>query len=192
VPPSRAATLIAPPPGRPACVLGAPLPHEITDIEGATVSVTERDRRRLFKAFEETWGEEIAMIIAEHLPPGGWSEVATQHDIRAVQRDIEVVRTELRNELHYETGALRKDIEALRETTEARFEGLRQEMNGRFASMGSRFDSVDSKFDSLEHRLSSRMDQKFAEQTRAMIVAFVGALMAFGSLVLAAAMLGRP
>jgi hypothetical protein len=181
------------------------------------VSVTERDRRRLFKAFEETWGEEIAMIIAEHLPPGGWSEVATQHDIRAVRQDvdvvrkdievvrkdvdavrhdIEVVRTELRNELHYETGALRKDIEALRETTEARFEGLRQEMNGRFASLDARFDgrfdTVDARFESVEHRIMGRMDQKFAEQTRALTVAFVGALMAFGSLVLAAAMLGRP
>src|SRR6185503_14650003 len=58
-----AATLAPPPPARPACALGARAPSRDHRLRGATVSVTERDRRRLFKAFEETWGEEIAMII---------------------------------------------------------------------------------------------------------------------------------
>jgi hypothetical protein len=46
--------------------------------------VDERARHRLFDKLEAVLGTEEAAILMEHLPPVGWADVATKHDLDAL------------------------------------------------------------------------------------------------------------
>ena len=46
--------------------------------------VDERARHRLFDKLEAVLGTEEASILMEHLPPVGWADVATKHDLDAL------------------------------------------------------------------------------------------------------------
>ncbi len=44
-------------------------------------SIDEEQRHRLYKKAVEVLGEEEATILMGHLPPGGWSNLATKQDL---------------------------------------------------------------------------------------------------------------
>ncbi len=39
-------------------------------------------------------------MIMEHLPPAGWSHLATKQDIELVRTEMQVLRAELKEEMH--------------------------------------------------------------------------------------------
>lgn len=45
------------------------------------MAVDERRRHEMYLAFEDLVGPEVATTMMEHLPPVGWADVATKHDI---------------------------------------------------------------------------------------------------------------
>jgi hypothetical protein len=45
------------------------------------MSVSEHDRHQLFTWFEEHMGQERAATMMNLVPPVGWAEVATRHDL---------------------------------------------------------------------------------------------------------------
>lgn len=45
------------------------------------MAVDERRRHELYLAFEDLVGPEVATTMMEHLPPVGWADVATKHDV---------------------------------------------------------------------------------------------------------------
>src|SRR5881397_1572236 len=49
------------------------------------MAIDERDRHRLFDRLEEVLGPEEATILMAHLPPVGWADVATKHDLDALR-----------------------------------------------------------------------------------------------------------
>jgi hypothetical protein len=53
------------------------------------VTVTERQRHELIKRFEETLGAEHAETMMELLPPVGWADVATKHDLGALEQRLD-------------------------------------------------------------------------------------------------------
>lgn len=57
------------------------------------MTVTEKQRHELIKRFEETLGPEHAETMMELLPPVGWADVATRHDIVSVRQDLEALRS---------------------------------------------------------------------------------------------------
>jgi hypothetical protein len=92
------------------------------------MALTETSRHQLFQRLEESLGPEAAATLMEHLPPVGWSDVATR-------RDLDHLRTE------------------------------------------------------LELLFDARLERGFREQTRTLVLANLGYVTAFGSLILAAARL---
>jgi hypothetical protein len=101
------------------------------------MAVTESERYELYQVLVEKLGAEGAQTLMEHLPPTGWSEVATKHDFdhqRALFRaDLDQHRAETRAQLDQhraETSAelqeLRGEIQASELRLEAKIErGLR-------------------------------------------------------------------
>ncbi len=39
-------------------------------------------------------------MIMEHLPPAGWSHLATKQDVELVRTEMQVLRAELKEEMH--------------------------------------------------------------------------------------------
>ena len=52
------------------------------------MTVTEKQRHELIKRFEETLGPEHAETMMELLPPVGWADVATKHDLDALRANV--------------------------------------------------------------------------------------------------------
>ena len=78
------------------------------------MAVDERRRHEMYLAFEELVGGEVATTMMEHLPPVGWADVATKHD---VEREIQILRADmgkefalLRDELHTSVADLRSEV----------------------------------------------------------------------------------
>jgi hypothetical protein len=55
---------------------------------GATMAVDERARLELYEQLARVLGTEAATTLLEHLPPGGWSDVATTRDLDQLERRI--------------------------------------------------------------------------------------------------------
>lgn len=53
------------------------------------MAVTEEARHKLYRHVEEDWGEDVANTLMDHLPPGGWANVATKDDIASLRKDMD-------------------------------------------------------------------------------------------------------
>lgn len=51
--------------------------------------VDERSRHELYRRLEELLGPEAATTLIEHLPPVGWADVATKHDLAGLEHWID-------------------------------------------------------------------------------------------------------
>jgi hypothetical protein len=96
------------------------------------MEITEETRHRLYQRLEEVLEPEEATTLMAHLPPVGWADVATKHDLRALEE-----RLDLR-------------FEAI----DLRFEAI----DLRFEAIDLRFEAIDHRFESLEDRLALRID----------------------------------
>ncbi len=63
--------------------------------------VDERSRHQLYRRLEEVLGPEAATTLIEHLPPVGWADVATKHDLAGLEQrmDLRFTRIEERFDL---------------------------------------------------------------------------------------------
>lgn len=53
------------------------------------MAVDERSRHALYTRLQEVLGEEHATVLIEHLPPVGWADVATKHDLDQLEARLE-------------------------------------------------------------------------------------------------------
>ena len=77
------------------------------------MAIEERLRLELADAVKRTLGDEAGLTLMEMLPPVGWADVATKHDLEGA---IAVLRTEMHAGFdaleHKLTGALHKEMTA--------------------------------------------------------------------------------
>ena len=52
------------------------------------MAVTEKHRHELFNEVERVLGARHAETLMELLPPVGWADVATKHDLEALRREM--------------------------------------------------------------------------------------------------------
>jgi hypothetical protein len=66
--------------------------------------VSEFQRHEVFKWLEEQMGPEKAAIMMDLLPPVGWGDIATKHDVHAeiggLRSEMQAGFAELRSEMH--------------------------------------------------------------------------------------------
>jgi uncharacterized protein YPO0396 len=91
------------------------------------MAIDERTRHDLYTAFEELWGPERADAMMSLLPPVGWADVATKHDLDALRETLEARIDANAAELRGEMAGLRTELKT--EMAELRTE-LRTEMSG--------------------------------------------------------------
>jgi hypothetical protein len=133
------------------------------------MAVDERGRLELAEAAKRALGENAGITLMELLPPVGWADVATKHDLTVLRGDLDLVRDDLR-ELRDEFNGLRGEFNGLRDE----FNGLRGEFNG-----------LRGEFKDLRRDVDVRLERGF----RQMLVTFTS-LMVGGFLVAILAILG--
>ncbi|HVM14206.1 MAG TPA: hypothetical protein VM287_07740 [Egibacteraceae bacterium] len=137
------------------------------------MALDERARHELFSRVEEVLGPVPAETLFGYLPPVGWADVATKHDL-----------LQLEERLNARIGAVEERFDALEERLDARMDALEERQDARMEALEERHAA---RMEALEHRLIARMDERFAGQARAMaqqtwailvavLVALVGAV----------------
>lgn len=156
------------------------------------MAVDERAWIQLQKSLERTLGADSAVTLMTLLPPTGWADVATPHDVRAVRGDVEVVRSQM--------GALEERMDARFDVLEGRFEARFDVLEGRFearfdvleGSLGvleGRFEAFDERLELTEHRLTAAFRGELlsavSSQTRTVVFALCGTAVSMAGLALA-------
>jgi hypothetical protein len=94
------------------------------------VTINEHQRYQLHQALDTYLGPEKAATLMAYLPPVGWADVATKHDLTALEERIDLRLTaqiaSVRTELHTGLGAVRSELhKGLGEVRTELHEGLR-------------------------------------------------------------------
>lgn len=126
------------------------------------MAVTELARHRLYQHSEQTMGAERATTLMELLPPVGWADVATTHDLGelrvAVKRDLEAFCAEV----HSDFALVRAEMERDRAADAQQFEHVRSELR-----VG---------LQALRHELSAELHQAWRRHTFATVTAYAAML----------------
>lgn len=104
------------------------------------MAVTDAQRLQVHRAFEDTMGKDTADLILEHLPPGGWTTLATQNDLLMTETRL----TSRIDGLSYRIDGLEHRIDGL----EHRIDGLEHRIDGladRINGLASRIDGLDGR-----------------------------------------------
>ena len=51
--------------------------------------VDDRSRQELYSRLEAFLGPEVTTMLIEHLPPVGWADMATKHDLAGLEQRME-------------------------------------------------------------------------------------------------------
>ena len=109
---------------------------------------------------------DTADTLMEHLPPGGWGEVATKSDIEslrvATKTDIELLRVATQRDIAELKAATQQDIAELKAATQQDIAELKAETQSEFAL-------VRKDLQLLEARLIEKLNKTIIKQNRWMI-----------------------
>ncbi len=75
--------------------------------------VDERSRHQLYRRLEEVLGPDAATTLIEHLPPVGWADVATRHDLAGLEQRIELRFTHVEERLDERFNAVNERMDHL-------------------------------------------------------------------------------
>ena len=99
------------------------------------MTISESDRLMMLAGLQTHLGGFVADTLMEHLPPGGWHDVARTADFDRLRDEMIAMRQELRSELRSEISGVR---------TELREEiiGVRTELHSDIQALSDRLDSA--------------------------------------------------
>ena len=109
--------------------------------------VDERSRHELYRRLEEVLGPDAATTLIEHLPPVGWADVATKHDLAGLEQ--------------------RMDLRFAR--VEGRFDAIDERFNAvneRFTAMDDRITAATSDLQATFEHVMRMQSESFGQQLR--------------------------
>jgi hypothetical protein len=116
----------------------------------------------VFNWFEEAMGPERAATLMSLLPPVGWADVATKHDLAVLRGDL--AQLESRIDLRFEA-------------IDYRFEELDQRLDLRFGAIDLRFEELDKRLDHRFDTLAATFRSELSERSDHQTKVFVGWLL---------------
>lgn len=122
------------------------------------MAVDERSRHELYRRLQEVLGTEAATTLIEHLPPVGWADVATKHDLAGLEQRIEL-----------------------------RFERLHEHVDGRFARIVERFDAMDERMKASSLDLRASFEHELRAQMTTVMFGLVSTVLTMAALAFALA-----
>ncbi len=99
------------------------------------MTISESDRLTMLAGLQTHLGGFVADTLMEHLPPGGWHDVARTADFDRLRDEMIAMRQELRSELRGEISGVRTELRA--EISE-----LRLELHSDIQALSDRLDSA--------------------------------------------------
>ena len=108
------------------------------------MAITEKQRHELFTKAEEVLGEANAETLMSHLPPVGWADVATKHDLAALEERLEL-----------------------------RFDAIDAKFEARFGAVDSRFNTIEGRFDGKLEQFANQLRAEFQRELRQQLLAFL-------------------
>ena len=123
--------------------------------KGKFMSSGEADRLTLHQTLRGLMPENVADILMAHLPPVGWSNVATKDDVNLLRMEMNQRFTLVDEKF--------KQVDARFSTIDARFDQIDARLDrvdSRLDQIDARLDRVDSRFDRLENKIDQLASMK--------------------------------
>ena len=92
------------------------------------MTIDEHQRYQLHQALENQLGPENAATLMAHLPPVGWADVATKHDLNVLRSDLHALEERLELRINAEIAGVRTELADTRTQLGTEIAGLRTEM----------------------------------------------------------------
>lgn len=143
--------------------------------------VDERSRHQLYRRLEEVLGAEAATTLIEHLPPVGWADVATKHDLAGLEERIELRFARVDDRFNM----MEERFTGLEERLHERFAGLEERSELRFARVDVRFDGMDHRITAAASALRATFEHELRSQTTTMMFGMVSVVLTMAALTFA-------
>jgi hypothetical protein len=149
--------------------LAASLPSTVSSSE-VTMAADEQARLGMYEAMKQVIGVDHATTFMEHLPHGGWQQLATKDDIAglraATKDDVARLRAATNEDIARLRAATKDDVALLKDDI-ARLEGATR-----------------NEIDKLELRLDAKVQKQLNDLQRNLFFGFLAAQAAFAGLVI--------
>ena len=103
----------------------------------------------------------IALLVV--IQTAGCNGLATRHDLKYLQKDIESVRTDLQKDIESVRTDLQKDIESVRTDLQKDIEANRTDTNRQFDKVDDRLNRIEAKLDKLIETVAILVGKQSAE-----------------------------
>jgi hypothetical protein len=133
------------------------------------MTIDEHTRHGIHTWMANAMGTELGDGLMSMLPPTGWADVATKHDLAQLEERL----------------GLR--FEMMEEGLEHRFDKIDQ----RFQMMDQRFEQMDQRFELSEHKVLGAMDRRLTETMRATFFALAALLLTVTTIIVSVVLATR-
>jgi tetrahydromethanopterin S-methyltransferase subunit G len=97
------------------------------------MAISETDRLQMFSGLQKSVGETVANTLMEHLPPGGWYDVARTGDFDRIETRIDKLEARLDDRID--------KLEIQFDKLEARIDNLEARLDDRIDKLAQKIDT---------------------------------------------------